>query len=106
MHQQDIQEQDIPHEDEWTLITDIVDHTHNRRFIRIVKRVMNLLILRRIFARAGHYLGTSVSRRAENARIRAVMTYIFTTWPRTVLKNSKTIFSHLRRNRGQLVYVH
>ena len=92
-------------EEEWTLIINPVGHAPNGRFIRIVKRVMNLLILRRIFAKAGSYLNTSVSRRAENAHIRAVMAHIFTSWPRTVLKSSKTIFSHLRRNRGQLEYV-
>ena len=104
-HHRDIHE-DLYHEDEWTLIVNQVGHTPNGRFIRIVKRVMKLLILRRIFAKAGHYLGTSVSRRAENAHIRTVMAYIFTTWPRAVLKNNKTIFGHLKRERGRLVYAH
>lgn len=41
------------YEDEWTLIVQDVHHAPNGRFINIVKRNMNLLILRRIFAGAG-----------------------------------------------------
>jgi len=95
--------QDIIEEGQWIVVVE-QEHIPNRRFICTVKRIMHLLVLRRIFARAGNYLGTSISRRPENANIRAVMTHIFTQWPRTVLKNSKNLFDHLKRYRGKLVY--
>lgn len=101
----------IAEEEEWLVIPIVIPEPEqpvainpNRRFKNTVNKIKKLLILRKLFARAGSYLNTSGSRRAENARIRAVMSYIFTSWPRTVLRNTKPLFNHLRRERGQLVY--
>jgi hypothetical protein len=102
-------EEQLPNdEQEWTLIPSEENTntttTTNTRFKRSVKRIIKLLQWRKLFARSGMYLQTSRSRRTENARIRRVMTEIFTTWPRTILKKTKVIFEHLKRERGVLIY--
>ena len=92
-------------EQEWTLIpSEVNTTTTNTRFKRSVERIIKLLQWRKLFARSDMYLQTSRSRRTENARIRRVMTEIFTTWPRTILKKTKVIFEHLKRERGVLIY--
>ena len=92
---------DTIEENEWI----VIQHTEsNLRFKRVVKKIMNILIMRKIYARAGSYLNTSTSRKPENAHIRKTMSDIFSQWPRTALKGTKVIFNHVKRERGQLVY--
>ena len=76
----------------------------NKKFIKVVNKIKLLLFARRIFAQSGSYLNTSISRRSEQAHVRAVMTHIFIVWPKTILKNTKSLFSHLKRRQGKLVY--
>ena len=99
--------------DIWLLIPDdvapvvqqfLAPHHGRTRFQRAVRRIKHLLRLRRIWSRAGSWLNTAAARNPRNARVRATMSHIFTHWPRTVLGNTKTIFAHLRRERGRLVY--
>jgi len=108
--QDPLQEDDI-----WHLVDDVPDVEHvidpvvdqvprNRRFIRAVRKIKTLLILRRIYAQAGHYLDTANSRLPENTRLRLLMKSIFTTWPRTVLRRTAIIFNHVKRENGRLVY--
>ena len=104
--------QDPPQEDDiWHLVDNIpvidpvIDQVpRNRRFIKAVRRIKTLLILRRIYARAGHYFDTANSRLPENTRLRMLMKSIFTTWPRTVLRRTAIIFNHVKRENGRLVY--
>ena len=92
-------------EEAWLVINEIPNEEHPSRirFRRTVRKIIKLLTLRKIFSRAGSYLNTSMSRRPQNAHIRRVMTEIFTSWPRTILKGAKVIFDHLKRVRGVLV---
>ena len=90
-------------DDEWLIIA----HNpiaHTLKFKKAVTKIIKLLKLRKIWSKAGSWLNTSSAREARNTRIRTVMSHIFATWPQHVLKNSKAIFGHLKRNRGILVY--
>ena len=105
---------DVDDEDIWLLIPDDIAPVVQEflapprgrvRFQRAVKRIKHLLRLRRIWSRSGSWLNTAASRQPHNARMRAIMTHIFTNWPLTVLRNTRVIFAHLRRERGRLVYI-
>ena len=93
-------------DDQWLVINDIPNQEHPSRirFRKTVRKIIKLLALRKIFSRAGSYLNTAMSRRQENARIRRVMTEIFTSCPRSILRGTKVIFDHLKRERGVLMY--
>ena len=75
-----------------------------RKFINAVRKIKKLLILRRIWGRAGIWLQKSSSNTPDNRRVRAVISHVFTSWPSTVLSGTKIIFAHLKRERGVLVY--
>ena len=90
-------------EHEWTIIP-LEENSSITKFRKIVRRIVMLLSLRQVYARAGRYLQSTRSRSVHNTRVREVMTYIFTTWPKTVLKGTKIIFVHLKRERGVLMY--
>ena len=94
-------------EDAWVVVQNahVPNPIHRRRFQRAVRRIKHLLRLRKIWSRAGSWLNTAAARNPRNARMRTIMVHIFTHWPLTVLRNSKRIFEHLRRERGRLVYV-
>ena len=95
-------EQEQEQEQEWLLIP--AQPRTPGRFHRAVRTIIKLLKLRIVFAHAGHYLDNPISRRHSNRHIRAVMTEIFTRWPRTVLRGTKAIFDHVKRVNGVLVY--
>ena len=77
---------------------------HNNKFKKAVHKVIKLLTLRRIWSRSGSYLNTAHARLPENSNTRRIMAFIFTSWPRTVLRNTKSLFDHLKREKGQLTY--
>ena len=88
----------------WLIITPVqIQHKPNR-FQRVVKKVIKLLKLRKIWARSGNWLNLYKAELPRNAHIRRTMTEIFTSWPRTVLCNTKPVFDHLKRERGVLQY--
>ena len=95
--------EDTDEQDPWVVIPN-PDIPRNRRFRRVVCKVIKLFRLRTIWSKAGSWLNTQAARNPQNHRIRVVMTYIFTHFPRTVLRNTKTVFDHLQRRRGALTY--
>ena len=90
-------------QDPWIVIPNPAT-PRNVRFQRVVRRAIKLLRLRLIWSKAGSWLNTHAARNPQNHRIRVVMSYIFTHFPRTVLRNTKTMFDHLQRRRGALTY--
>ena len=86
------------------IVVDSVPVLHAHRFKRVVRRVKHLLRLRKIWSRAGSWLNTAASKNPAHHRMRSIMIHIFTRWPQTVLKNTKPVFEHLKRERGKLVY--
>ena len=95
----------VTDEEPWIIVNQDDQHSIGLiRFQRAVKRVCKLLRLRIIWSRSGSWLNTSYAKQSHNAHIKSVMTHIFASWPRTVLSKTKPLFSHVKREKGKLVY--
>jgi hypothetical protein len=72
-----------------------------RRFQRVVKRIRNILALRRLWSSLGAWLNVSLSR---GHRSRPAVAWTFSYLGRKVVRVHASLFTHLVRRRGHLQY--
>jgi hypothetical protein len=72
-----------------------------RRFQRVVKRIRNILALRRLWSSLGAWLNVSSSR---GHRSRPAVAWTFSYLGRKVVRAHSVLFTHLVRRRGHLEY--
>jgi hypothetical protein len=72
-----------------------------RKFQRVVKRIRNILALRRLWSSLGAWLNVSLSR---GHRSRPAVAWTFSYLGRKVVRVRAPLFAHLVRKRGHLQY--
>ena len=91
-------------EQEWLVIPQEVNTPRNIRFRAATRKIVKLIRLRKIWSKAGRWLQLPISRQPRYVSTRRIISYIFASWPTTVLRGSKALFAHLERVNGRLVY--
>ena len=94
----------IQQEDNEWIVIPAQPNPNRRRLCKVVKKIITLLCLREVWGRAGIWLQKPLSRHPRNVRTKSVIAHIFASWPSTVLRGTKPIFDHLKRENGRLVY--
>ena len=90
----------LENDEDWDLVQQ-ADLVLTRKFRAAVKKIINMLALRRIWSRVGRWLGSEAS---VNNKIRPILSQFWIKTRHSRIEKYSELFSHLQRRGGKLVY--